>query len=139
MFETLPATLKGIDKLLFESPSQLDLYVKLRHELDGAADGMMYEDDYDNDYDDYEEPAGRGDRKGEKAVLAIGLRPLYLYDVMDYDGGYDMANSWDPKHTVERVVWLNEANLNQPASMQGTVSLTSPFHAVRSNIIAVRQ
>lgn len=131
-FETLPATLKGIDKLLFESLSQLGLDVKLRHELDGGISETYYDDDDDDDddddenWDDYEDdyvPSSRqGDRKGGKAVLATGLRPMYLNTEMDYDGGYDMAQAWDPKHTVERVVWLNRANLTQPAIMHGTVS-----------------
>lgn len=140
MFETLPATLKGIDKLLFESLAQLGLDVKLRHELDGAASDVYYpEDDYDSEYEDEHGPIRQGDRKGDKAVLAKGLRPLYLNSQMDYDGGYNMPYAWDPKHTVERVVWLNRANLNQPAIMYGTVSHASQIDINQTDCFAVRQ
>lgn len=117
--------MKGIDKLLFESLSQLGLDVKLRHELDGAVSDMYEfgDEDWDSEGDEDGYASQRqGDRQGDKAVMAKGLRPLYLNDEMDYDGGYNMVRAWDPKHTVERVVWLNRANLKQPAIMHGTVS-----------------
>lgn len=140
MFETLPATLKGIDKLLFESLSQLGLKVRLRHELDGAVPSVTYdseEDDYYDEYEDKYESSRKGDRQGDKALLSKGLRPLYLNSEIDYDGGSDMAHAWDPKHTVERVVWLNWASLNQPAIIHGTVRYPLQIDVTRTNASAV--
>lgn len=124
MFETLPATLKGTDKLLYESLSQLGILVRLRHELEG---GVFYDDNaFLSEEDDYYDDGGyhsrpKGDRKGERALISKSLRPLYLKDEMAYEGE-GFVGAWDPKHTVERVVWLNRPNLHQPAIMHGTVS-----------------
>ena len=130
-FKQLPATLKGMDKIVFESLSRLDkVQVKLRHNLEHDFDWdderfAEKKEEYESDYDDDNDfPLSHVKQKGDRAILSKHLVPFRLTEAGLYDDGEDdeMASEWDAKHTIEHVVWMNRPNVDQPALVHGTVS-----------------
>ena len=131
IFEALPAALKGPDKIIYESLSQLGLDMKLRHSVN--IDSLEY-DEEEEEYrygptveepheDDSEFGLRKRQQKGEIVYLANGLVPFAVDHRFSGDStNTELARRWNPSHTVEPVLWLNRSTHEQPALIHGVVT-----------------
>ncbi len=110
----LPATLKGVDKVVHTCFAATNHSVRLRHLLDIEVD----EDGICSDDPDFR-------KEFDGSILSDELVPWNYTQTGLYggEGTDDIIRSWTDDYTVETVNWLNESGHSEPALVHGAVSV----------------